>query len=360
MSDVKLITKDLPYWLGGVVLCGLFNHSFAASEWEQVTGTQEYAIYMSAQRMKPVKTNAYNNNKPTQIEGWSKWIIVYDSKKDGRTVGDYDLRLSEYNCIDETIKLITATEYKSNGEIQGSPYTPSYSPANRVAPESIGEMQLKIACQVLDKMNNGEVVNRLIKGSIVAKEDADTQTFQEAIQKMRKAVRQLNSYHETGGMSLVKQQTEDCYNKQRDIEFCFYLDVTAKFQDDVFRRWMDSQEKAANMQEIEDKFSSITEYYNNDNFNSRAKSIVVPRYATNEEFKGLLDTVYATVSTIWLAEKGDKDAQKKVNTLLALKENNSLESKLKPNYRLKTAKPVVPTPKPLVKTKKLVRPNQKL
>lgn len=148
-------------WLGGLLLCGLCSTSFAADEWEQVGSSNQYAIFMSAQRFKPVKATTYDS-KPVKVEAWSKWIIVSDLVKDGRTIGDYNLSLSQYDCTNDTLKLITTTSYKKSGAHQQTYSPPSYSEPSRVVPDTIGEAQLKIACMVLEKINRGESLASLI------------------------------------------------------------------------------------------------------------------------------------------------------------------------------------------------------
>lgn len=347
-------------WLGGLLLCGLCSPSFAAEEWEQVGSSSQYAIFMSAQRIKPVRSIAYES-KPAKVEAWAKWVIVSDLVKDGRTVGDYNLTLNQYDCANDTLKLITTTSYKKNGETLETYASSGYTEPGRVVPDSIGEAQLKIACMVLDKINKGETITRLSTENPV-EDDTDTQNMQQLVQKIRYALKEMFSQHTEGGMSLVMQKSKECYSSSKDVEFCLYMDIAAKILDDGFREFARSQKATEDSKEIEDMFPDVRDYYRDDNFNNRVKRFIVPRYAQENDFKQLLNSTFILVNTVGLAEEGNAAAQEKIDALLNVKKSRSAQAKQKPMPQSKAAKPVtvVPPPATPTKTRKLVRPNQQL
>lgn len=401
-------------WLSSVlVLSSISNFSFAADEWEQISGTKEQAVYMSAQRMKAVKLKSYESGKPTKIEAWDKSIITYDSIKDGRTVGDYTVALYEYDCTDETSKLITATNYKSNGDVQGSSYTPSYRQASRVLPNSIGETQLKIVCQVLDKMNNGEEVSTLLSKGTEFQEQSDPldsdslekgfailaatalsenkQDAEQAIVWLKNAANNgvavaqfyLGLVYDNGGdasqydpaqaVFFFRKAAEQGYAPAQNALGKMYEkgDGVNRNNNEAFRWYKKAAEQGFSMAQhnlaisyllgegIEQSDRKAFEW-----FTSAAKQGEVgAQFALGLAYEKGRGVAHSNAYAIKWYEKVIKSDNKEVAALARKQLNNLLRQQKsnspKPTYQTKTTQPSVIVPAP-AKTRKLVRPNSHL
>lgn len=99
--------------------------------------------------------NYVNSTHYNQPEAWIKMVVHNDLKKDGLGVGDYKMMLIQYNCSNSTYKLIKYVEYKNKtGDMIDSYDFPSYTSANPIIPDTMGEPQLKWACFFSHIKNN--------------------------------------------------------------------------------------------------------------------------------------------------------------------------------------------------------------
>lgn len=116
--------------------------SHANSDWEWVGKNAEYAVFISPSSIKTVQKNA---RSPIYQQAWFKMHIQNDISKDGLRVGDYKLRLYQFDCAQQTVGLVYSVDQnkKDNQTITQQAKTMDMKPA---VPESMGQAFMDIIC----------------------------------------------------------------------------------------------------------------------------------------------------------------------------------------------------------------------
>lgn len=116
--------------------------SYANSDWEWVGKNAEYAVFISPSSVKTVQKNA---RSPIYQQAWFKMHIQNDISKDGLRVGDYKLRLYQFDCAQQTVGLVYSVDQnkKDNQTVTEQAKTIDMKPA---VPESMGQVFMDIIC----------------------------------------------------------------------------------------------------------------------------------------------------------------------------------------------------------------------
>lgn len=122
-------------------LCMLATVSYA-SDWVWVGKNAEYAVFISPSSVKNIQKDT---KSPIYQQAWFKMHIQNDLTKDGLRVGDYKLRLYQFDCAQQQMGLVYSVDQnkKDNKTITDQPKTIDMNP---VVPESMGQAFMDIIC----------------------------------------------------------------------------------------------------------------------------------------------------------------------------------------------------------------------
>ena len=125
------------------LLVGITSLSFAASDWQFITNSDEKVYGVDINSVGQVSEFPYQKYK----KAWIKSVIQSDLTKDGMTIGDYSMMLYWADCNAKTIGLKTITHYKNNGKVVSDKgFSNAYVQMKDVIPETIGEGILDGIC----------------------------------------------------------------------------------------------------------------------------------------------------------------------------------------------------------------------
>lgn len=137
--------------ISSLCMMATFSH---ASDWVWVGKNAEYAVFISPSS---VKTTQKNAKSPIYQQAWFKMHIQHDISKDGLRVGDYKLRLYQFDCAQQQLGLVYSVDQnKKDGQtITDQPKTIDMKP---VVPDSMGQAFMDIIC-------SGQYENKMVESS---------------------------------------------------------------------------------------------------------------------------------------------------------------------------------------------------
>lgn len=88
----------------------------------------------------------------SRMQVWVKNIILKDTVKDGLSVGDYTMSLQEYDCTNNTSKVLESVSYNVKTGSTIDSYKPPYPKEHKIVPGSVGEQLLRDICMVKNEL----------------------------------------------------------------------------------------------------------------------------------------------------------------------------------------------------------------
>lgn len=125
-----------------VMFAGLCAAPVFASDWAWIGKNKEYAVFISPSSVKNVQKNA---RSPIYQQAWFKMHIQNDISKDGLRVGDYKLRLYQFDCAQQTVGLVYSVD---QNKLEGTTKTEQAKNIEMkpAVPESMGQAFMDVIC----------------------------------------------------------------------------------------------------------------------------------------------------------------------------------------------------------------------
>lgn len=125
-----------------VMFAGLCAAPVFASDWAWIGKNKEYAVFISPSSVKNVQKNA---RSPIYQQAWFKMHIQNDISKDGLRVGDYKLRLYQFDCAQQTVGLVYSVD---QNKLDGTTKTEQVKTIEMkpAVPESMGQAFMDVIC----------------------------------------------------------------------------------------------------------------------------------------------------------------------------------------------------------------------